>query len=567
MLQELHIENIAVISRGDISFEKGLNVLTGETGAGKSIVLDAIQSVLGARTSRDIVRTGADRALVTASFDTSAADGWLEENEIERDGELILQRRISDEGKSTARVCGVPVTAGQLRELSSLLLDLHGQNDGRQLMDESRHREYLDSFGDYDEILKDYSEAYTAYKNAKAELESLSMDEAERERLTESLRATIEELESANLREGEEEELTERCELLRNSEKLTEAINDAYGALYGNDENAVSLAQDAAYSAERASAWCKELEEVSKTISDAGFMLRDAAETMNDILRDMDFSPEEYDRLESRLAQLRRLSKRYNADVPQLMEKLERSRERLDEIEYSDDRLAKLEAQLVSLRAKVVKSAEKLTGARRDAAKELQVQILNELRELSMPSVAFEVNITPLTKEDGFDSTGADRVSFLMSANKGEKAGPISRIASGGELSRIMLAMKTVFSRGDRVETMVFDEIDTGVSGIAAQRVGEKLAALSGEKQVLCVTHLPQIAAMADAHYLIEKSEQDGRTYTVVTKLDEEGRAHELARLHGGDNITENTLKAAREQLRNAEAFKRSRAAAEVGKK
>lgn len=558
MLQDFHIENIAVISQADICFSEGLNVLTGETGAGKSIIIDALQSVLGARTSRDLVRTGAEKALASAVFVTSSADRWLEENEIEREDELILQRRIGEDGKTSARVCGAPVTASQLRELSGFLLDIHGQNDGRQLMDESRHRDYLDSFGDYENQLAEFSEAYKDFTDTRREIKRLSMDEVEKERLTEALEAMVEELESAGLKEGEEEALTQRRDLLHNAEKLTDAVESAYTALYDGDENAISLTQDAANSVQRAAAYAKELEDVTKILNDAGFMLRDAAETLRDISRRLDFSPEEYDRLETRLSQLRRLSKKYGGDVPELLSKLSEAKERLGEIEYSDDRLKKLEAQLETHKSQTAAAAVRLTRARQAAAAELEKRVVEELSDLSMPSVRFAVDIIPLENENGYDFTGGDEIRFLMSANKGEKLGPISKIASGGELSRIMLAMKNVFSRRDEVETMVFDEIDAGVSGVAAQRVGEKLAELSHTKQVLCVTHLPQIAAMADTHFHIEKAERDGRTFTSVTKLDRQGRRQELARLHGGDNITENTLKSAEEQLQAAETYKKS---------
>ena len=286
-------------------------------------------------------------------------------------------------------------------------------------------------------------------------------------------------------------------------------------------------------------------------------MLRDAAETLRDFLKSLDFSPQEYDRLETRLSLLRRLSKKYGGGEKELLEKLEKSKQQLDEIEYSDERINKLSLQLEKQRQEVLSKANVLTEARRKAAAVLEERIASELRALSMPSVSFMVDITPIDNSAGFDSTGGDEVKFLMSANKGEKPGAISKIASGGELSRIMLAMKNVFSEKDEVETLVFDEIDTGVSGIAASRVGEKLAELSKRKQVLCVTHLPQIAAMADTHYVIEKAEREGRTFTSVTILDREGRKRELARLHGGDNITENTLISAGEQLDAAEKFKR----------
>lgn len=556
MLSDLHIENIAVIERADISFTKGLNVLTGETGAGKSIVIDALFAVMGARTSRELVRTGAEKALASAVFTSEKAVSWLSDNEIDSEDELILQRRISDDGKSSCRVCGSPVTASQLRELSGLLLDIHGQNDGRQLMDEVRHREYLDSFGALETVLSEYKEAYDLFVATKKEIKRLSMDENEKQRLSDNLKIMVEELDNAQLREGEEEELSARRDLLHNSEKLTEAINSAYGALYGGDENAVSLTESAKTEVSRAVRYCEDLSGTEKTLTDAAFMLRDAAETLRDFLRNLDFSPKEYDRLETRLSLLRKLSKKYGGGEKELIEKLEKAKKQLDEIEYSDDRLEKLSVLLEKQRDMVCAQAKKLTEARKKTAEELEDRIVAELRALSMPSVSFVVDITPIDNANSFDATGGDEIKFLMSANKGEKPGAISKIASGGELSRIMLAMKNVFSEKDGVETLVFDEIDTGVSGVAAQRVGEKLAELSRRKQVLCVTHLPQIAAMADTHYVIEKAEHDGRTFTSVTILDREGRKCELARLHGGDNITENTLISAGEQLDSAEKFK-----------
>ena len=558
MLQDLHIENIAVIEKADVSFTPGLNILTGETGAGKSIVIDALYAVMGARTSRELVRTGADKAVAAATFESPRADKWLTDNEIDCDGELILQRRVTGEGKSSCRICGEPVTAAQLRELTALLLDIHGQNDGRQLMDEARHREYLDAFGTDDAALAAYAAAYAKYAAIRREQKRLSMDEAEKERLSQDLRATIAELEAANLSEGEEEKLSARRELLRNSEKLTESLRAAYDALYDGEPNAVSLAESAAAETERAARYSEALADVPKTVKDAAFSLRDAAETLHDFLDSLDFSPEEYDRLESRLSTLRRLEKRYGCTTDaQLIEKLAKASERLGELEYAGDRLEKLDRELDAQIKAAQAAAEKLTAQRRKAADELQSRIEAELKALSMPSVQFIVDITPIDNPSGFDQTGADEIRFLMSANRGEKPGPISKIASGGELARIMLAMKNVFSEKDGIETLVFDEIDTGVSGVAAQRVGEKLAELSRTKQVLCVTHLPQIAAMADTHFLIEKAERDGRTYTSVRKLDREGRARELARLHGGDHITDNTLLSAREQLDAAEDFKK----------
>lgn len=558
MLNELHIENIAVIERADISFSKGLNVLTGETGAGKSIVIDSIGAVLGERVSRELVRRGAEKGVVTASFDmTPYTEQWLRENEIDSDDELILQRRITADGKSSCRVCGTPVTVSQMKELAAFLVDIHGQNDGRQLMDERRHMEYLDRFGRLDAPLDAYKAEYKKYTGIKKEIERLSMDEIEKERLSDTLSYQIAELERAELKEGEYDTLVSRRDLLRNSEKLTEAIDEAISALYGGDDNAVSLAQNAAYYAGKAAAITPELESVAANINDAAFALADAAETLRDFHDDLDFSPEEYDRLESRIAQLNKLQRKYGRDIDGLIEYLDECRRKLDDIQYADDRLAKLDRELEKQSAVCHASAEKLSRERRSAASELETRIVSELRELNMPSVRFAVEFLPVESEQGFDANGSDVIRFIMSANAGEELGRISRIASGGELSRIMLAMKNVFAENDPVATMIFDEIDTGVSGIAAQRVGEKLYSVSKGKQVMCVTHLPQIAAMADSHYVISKQEREGRTYTDVVLLDREGRRRELARLHGGDVVTATTLASAEEQLQAAENYKR----------
>ena len=557
MLNELHIENIAVIERADIDFTPGLNVLTGETGAGKSIVIDSIGAVLGDRVSRELVRRGADKGQVTAVFDVAGTEAWLEENEIEPEDELILQRRITAEGKSSCRVCGVPVSAAQMKELGALLVDIHGQNDGRQLMDERRHLEYLDQFGGLEDELAAYRLEYRRYLSLREEIARLNMDEIEKDRLSDSLRYQIAELEKAELKAGEKDALTARRDLLRNSEKLTEALEEAVRFLYTGEESAVSQVQNAAYYADKAAGIAGELEAAAAGIREAGFTLTDAAETLRDFRDSLDFSPEEYDSLEERIALISRLERKYSRDEEALLQYLDECRERLDSIQYADERTAKLEKELKAQTVKCRNVAVVLRKKRQDAAKELESRIITELKELNMPSVRFAVEFAPLENEPGFDGSGADRIRFIMSANAGEELGRISRIASGGELSRIMLAMKNVFAEHDPVATMIFDEIDTGVSGIAAQRVGEKLYSVSTGKQVMCVTHLPQIAAMADSHYVITKEERGGRTYTRVEQLDHEGRCRELARLHGGDNITALTLASAEEQLSAAEHFKR----------
>ena len=556
MLKDLHIENIAVIERADIRFDRGLNVLTGETGAGKSIVIDAIGAVLGERVSRELVRRGAEKAVATAVFDPEGCEDWLRENEIDAEDELILQRRIQADGKSTCRVCGTPVTAGQLRDLASLLVDIHGQNDGRQLMDERLHLGYLDRFGRLEEELHTYQSAYRTFREIRKELEQLKMDEVEKERLRDSLQYQIAELERAELKAGEKANLASRRDLLRNAEKLTEALDEALRLLRGEEENAISMADNAEYFAGRAAALVPELASAVSEIHEASFSLSDAAETLRDFRDRLDFSPEEYNLLEERISLLNKLERKYARDEDALLVYLAECREKLDSLEYADERSEMLRKELAAQKKQCRKAAELLREKRKTAAALLQERVIAELRELNMPSVRFTVEFVPMEGDPGFDGSGSDMVRFLMSANAGEELGRISRIASGGELSRIMLAMKNVFAENDPVPTMIFDEIDTGVSGIAAQRVGEKLYSVSRGKQVLCVTHLPQIAAMADSHYLIEKQEHDGRTFTDVTRLDREGQRMELARLHGGDNITITTLTSAEEQLVAAENYK-----------
>lgn len=566
MLTELHIENIAVIERADIEPGPGLNVLTGETGAGKSIVIDSLEAILGARASRELVRTGAQNAAVSAVFDDERAARWLVEHDLEPVGQydpdtgegerIVIRRRISAEGKSSALVNGENVTAAELRQLGALLLDIHGQNDGRQLMDETRHRDYLDGFAGLAPQLERQGRLYEEYRQALSALRKLEMTEAERERREREYLMTADELAAANIRPGEEEQLLARRELLRNSEKLTEALDAAYEALYGGEDSAAEQAGNASGWTERAASLAPELDEALAEIESARASIEDAAERLRDFRESLDFSPGEYDALETRLSQLRRLEKKYGADEAGLAALLEAAQRGLEELDGSEEKRRELEAELAKRKKAAYNSAKELSQLRRAAGEELRQRVEQGLRELSMPSVRFETEIVPLEGEPGFDATGMDEVRFLMSANAGEAPGRISKIASGGELARIMLVMKDVLSERDGTPAMVFDEIDEGVSGVAAQRVAEKLARLSKKKQVICVTHLPQIAAMADTHFRIEKTERDGRTYTKVTPLEREGRIRELARLHGGANITDTTLASAAEQLDAASEYK-----------
>ena len=553
MLRELRIENIAVIERADIRFDAGLNVMTGETGAGKSIVIDSIAALTGARVTRDLIRSGAERATVTGVFDRADAEAWLRDNELD-DGddsdELIVQRRITKDGKSSCRVCGNPVSAQQLRELGSSLLEIHGQNDGLQLLDEKRHLAALDRFAGLN--LEPYREAYRRLCKLREERERLNLDEEEKERLSLRLSEAVAELERAALRPEEREELTARRDLLRNSEKLTEALHIATEALSG-DEGALNGAQTAAWQCRHAAGFAPDLSAAADTLEQAIFLLNDASETLRDFEDSLSFSPEEYDRIEERLRELSRLERKYRRSLEDLPAYLDECRGRLEEISFSEERLRELDREIDRQEKRCTTLAEALREERSKAAGLLASLIEKELHDLSMPSARFLVELSPLPE---LGPVGLDSARFLLSANRGELPGRISRIASGGELSRIMLAMKQVLSRSDPVPTMIFDEIDTGVSGIAAQRVGEKLAELSCEKQVLCVTHLPQIAAMADRHAVIVKTEGEGRTLTEVIPLDHLGQQREIARLHGGDNITETTLRSAEEQLGYAAQYK-----------
>ena len=552
MLRELRIENIAIIEKAEIPFTPGLNILTGETGAGKSIVIDSIAAVTGARVGRDLIRTGAERALVTAVFDRTGAESWFCENEIDcDDDEIILQRRINTDGKSSCRVCGCPVTAGQLRSLGMLLLELHGQNDGMQLLDERQHLLALDRYIGLD--LEPYRSAYHTLLELRKEKERLSMDEYEKELLQERLTESVKELERAQIRAGEYEELSRKRELLRNSEKLTEALTLSVLSLNG-ENGALSSLQDALRNCKKAASFSSELSIPAEKLEQAAFLLSDAEESIRDFQETLNYSPEEYDRLENRLHELSRLERKYRRSTDLLPQVLEDARKRLEEISFSDILIAELDKKIRDTEKLCAELASELHKEREKAAKRLSIEIEKELNDLSMAGAVFCVE---LKKTEGFTPDGTDTARFLISANCGETPGRISHIASGGELSRIMLALMNVLSSGDPVPTMIFDEIDAGVSGIAAQRVGEKLALLSGNKQVLCVTHLPQLASLADTHFLIRKETDGERTNTSVQPLDRAGRRHELARLHGGDNITETTLRSAEEQLQYADDYKK----------
>lgn len=557
MLELLHIENIAVIEQADIQFRPGFNALTGETGAGKSIVIDAMGAVLGGRTSRDLIRTGSKKALVSAEFSHVPEDlaGLAECGAApDEDGLLLIQREIDSDGKNLCRINGRPVTVSQLRILGANLLNIHGQHDGQQLLDEEQHGAYLDRFGRLDDPLGAYRKVYESLAELRRKMDALRMDEAEKARKVDSLQFQIGELERAELCPGEEEELLERRDLLRNGEKYLSAVSGADHCLNGDDETggAVALIQGAENALTHVKGQNGRLEEIWNRLEQMRCEAYDLAETVRDLMGEFDFSPEELDAVGSRVDQLHRLKKKYGATVEDMLEYLDRSRRELDEIQAADDTLARLEVQLGKAQVAAAAAGTVLTKARKAAASELEQRILKELRDLDMNRVRFTIEFTP--REPGPD--GCDFVRFLMSANAGEDLKPIAKVASGGELARIMLALKNVLAEQERVGTLVFDEVDTGVSGRAAQKVAEKLAQVSRRKQVLCVTHLPQLAAMADSHFSVEKGERKGRTFTEVVRLDREQRKAELARLTGGSKVTDALLQSAGELLDGAETYR-----------
>ena len=561
MLSLLHIENIALIQSADIRFEPGFNVLTGETGAGKSIVIDSIGAVLGERTSRELIRTGAKSALVTAVFTQVPPLPWLEENGFPTgEEELLLQRELQGDGRNVCRIDGKLVTVAQLRELGRQLLNIHGQHDGQQLLDPASHLGYLDQFGGCQPLLESYQEAYRKWHDIRREMDKLQMDEAERSRRVDTLNYQIQELERAQLKAGEDEELSARRTLLRSAGRLMEAVQSAEFALSGDEDRdgACSLIAQAEGEVQGVSSISPELSELSEKLTALRCAADDAADTLRDLSRSFDFSPGELDQVEERLDLLYRLRKKYGPTVEDMLSYLDRCRKELDQIQYADDTLARLEKDLKKAQKEAARRGEVLSRARREAAGALQARVQEELRQLDMPKVQFQTEFTPKGGEAGMDETGLDEVQFLMSANLGEALKPIQKVASGGELARIMLALKNVLAEGDQIGTLVFDEVDTGVSGRAAQKVAEKMAQVARGKQVLCVTHLPQIAAMADTHFSVQKGEREGRTYTRLERLDRSQRREELARLIGGASITPSLLESAEELLRQAEQQKQA---------
>ena len=547
MLNLLHIENIAVIECADITFDRGFNILTGETGAGKSIVIDAISAILGERAYRDMIRTGASKASVQAVFSGVPNLPWFEENGVEYDDQIVIQRQIFLDGKNVCRVNGTPVSVSILRKLGIQLINIHGQHDSASLFDEENHLIFLDSFADNEALRLVYGEKFALVSDLRRQIDRMSMDESEKLRRVETLKFQIAQIEKANLKSGEDDELEARRKVLQNAEKLSDGLDEATECLYGGEESdgAAALLSQAERALAKLSRYTDSFAQLQEKVADLMYQVQDAAEEVRDARDDLSYSADELEQIETRLDTIHKLRRKYGASCDDILAYLENAKRELDEIEFSDAHIERLKGKLQKAEKEAWAAADALRKNRKAAADRLSARILTELAQLDMPRVQFQCEFTEIPLSAG----GADAVAFFMSANAGEALKPMSKVASGGELARIMLAMKNVLAEKDQVNTLIFDEVDTGVSGRAAQRVAEKLKAVASHKQVLCVTHLPQLAALADTHLLIAKEERQGRTYTSVTPLDLEGRKRELARIIGGTNITETTLKSAEEML------------------
>ena len=537
MLSNLKISDIAIIKEAVINFNNGLNVLTGETGAGKSIIIDAINAILGERTSRELIRTGSNNAEVSAYFEDINDDVVFILDEFgiacEEDKSLLISRKISLDGKNICKINGSNVTVSMLKKIGQALINVHGQMDNHNLLNEELHYTYIDSFAENNDILEEYLKAYNDYLTLKRRYDNLIVNESEKARKIDLLTYQIKEIEDAGIKIGEWDELEKRKKVLQNAEQLLALVNNASNSLV------------------KASAFDDTLNNVSDSITEMSYNIADCASELNSFLYSLDVDPSELDIIEERLDILFRLSKKYGPNEVEILEFLEKAQKQLEDITFSDKLKEQLEVELNEKYEIMDKASLKLSANRQKYGEIFINQVKDELSFLDMASISFKV----VQNRKSFDETGADEIYFLISANAGEEPKPLSKIASGGELSRIMLAIKNVLASKDNVQTLIFDEVDTGVSGRAAQKIGIKLKEVSKNRQVLCVTHLAQIACFADNHFLISKSESDNKTYTKVENLDNDGRIHELARIIGGIESTQLSLDAAAEMIENAKKY------------
>lgn len=549
MLKFLHIENIAVIERSDTEFAEGFNVLTGETGAGKSILIDSINAVLGERTSKELIRAGCDSAEVSAvfgNFDDTAVKTLSELGfSPDEDGNIVIRRRLSVSGKGIIKLNGIPVTATQLRDIGKNLINIHGQHDSQALLDPEKHIFYVDALADNSELINEYYQEFRYLNKVRKELEASQIDEEEKQRQTDLLKYQINELESADIKKGELAELKRKAQIAKNYQTVVEALSKADTALNGNDDFSgasalISSAQKELYSL-KDEKWNALAEKTADVLSD----LTDIGAEIRDFLDNAEYSELDINNINERLDLLDRLMLKYGNSEEEMLDFLTSAKVRLEELDFSDRRISQLSDLLDKSTDRLVELGEKLTLSRKKAAAEFEKKVCDILSYLNMPDVRFTVSM----QKGRYTKRGCDNIEFLISANRGENVKPLSKIASGGELSRVMLAIKSVLLDKDPVGTMIFDEIDTGISGYTAGKVGIQLKKVAKNRQVICVTHLAQIAAMADEHLLIEKSTEGGRTFTQVKPLKYEERVGEIARIMSGTQLTENLYKSAKELL------------------
>lgn len=549
MLKYLHIENIAVIESADIEPVTGFNALTGETGAGKSIIIDSINAVLGERTSKEIIRNTADKALVSAVFGdlSEASIAVLKENGIEpdEDGNVSVQRVLSLSGNGSIRINGQLTTAQVLRDVSKYLINIHGQHDSQMLLRPENHYIYLDLIASNEKEREAYAAAFKSFTDIRRQIKELETDEDKKYDRIDLLKYQINELETADIKVGETEELKKTRELIQNAEKVMAHLNECVYMLNGDTDSdgAASMARSALSFLEKAAV--DDLSAASTQLSSAVDMLDSAADAIRKYVADFPYSKEDAEKTDERLDILHRIMLKYGNSEEAALDYLSRAKAELELIEFSEEKLAQLENELILAEKRLVAAGEKLTASRKKAAKGFEKQVCEALSFMDMTGVQFIADI----KEAKYSKTGRDNVEFLISANAGESVKPLYKVASGGELSRIMLAIKGIIADKDNVDTLIFDEIDTGISGRAASKVAVQLKKVSKLRQVICVTHLAQIAAAAEGHFLIEKTVKDGKTYTNVTLLNEESRIKEIARIMSGTELTENIISSAKELL------------------
>ncbi len=553
MLQNLKIENVAIIENADIYFDNGLNIMTGETGAGKSIIIDSINAVLGERTSRELVRTGTQKASVTAVFKSSNEKINLVLDELgvdpDDDGTLIIRRSITSDGKNACRINGTPVTVGMLKSLGRELINIHGQHDSQKLLDPTSHCAFIDEMAGNSDLIEKYKKYYFELCYLRREISSLITNDEEKSRKIDLLSYQIDEIENAQLTIGEMEELRSTKFFYRNIEKILSAVNESYSLICGSDDVAGVL-QEVKMAANRlddVSEFSSTVSENAQLIHDISYQLEDIEDRLRNTLDELEYDPEYISQVEARLDYLNKLSRKYGSTEEEILAFCEQCHKEKSAIEFSDERVAELNQREVELSQKVKELANKLTESRVEVGGAFTAAVKAELAFLDMPNVIFIVD----RKTVPLNENGADEIEFLISPNAGENPKPLAKIASGGELSRIMLAIKNVLSDKDNIGTLIFDEIDTGVSGRAAIKLGKKLKEVSSGRQVICVTHLAQIAAQADHHFLISKSTTNEKTFTSVNPLDREGRKYELARIIGGEEVTQTQLEMAEEMLTN----------------